>query len=63
MNKLYRSKTDRKLGGICGGLGQFFAIDPTVIRVFYIISVFISSGAMAVAYVLLMFVIPQEGEV
>ena len=32
MKKLYRSKEDSKLAGICGGLGEFFPVDPTLIR-------------------------------
>ena len=32
MKKLYRSGTDRKIAGVCGGLGQRFSIDPTFIR-------------------------------
>jgi phage shock protein PspC (stress-responsive transcriptional regulator) len=31
--KLYRSKTDRKIWGVCGGLANYFSIDPTIVRV------------------------------
>ena len=34
--KLYRSTKDRKLAGVCGGIGEFFGIDPTIIRVLYV---------------------------
>ena len=34
---LYRSKTDRKIAGICGGLGKYFNIDPTIVRVIFIL--------------------------
>lgn len=33
MKKLYRSKTDRKLVGVCGGIAEYLNIDPTVVRV------------------------------
>ncbi len=32
MRRLYRSQTDRKIAGICGGLGEMFSLDPTLIR-------------------------------
>jgi phage shock protein C len=32
MTKLHRSSTDKKLGGICGGLGEIYDIDPTIVR-------------------------------
>jgi phage shock protein C len=31
--KLYRSRTDRMIGGVCGGLGKYFDIDPTIVRI------------------------------
>ena len=34
---LYRSKTDRKIAGICGGLGKYLNIDPTLVRVVFIL--------------------------
>jgi phage shock protein C len=36
--KLYRSRKDRMIGGVCGGLAQYFTIDPTVIRLIAVIS-------------------------
>jgi phage shock protein C len=35
--KLYRSRTDRKLAGVCGGLAQYFNLDATLIRVLFIV--------------------------
>jgi phage shock protein C len=35
--KLYRSRTDRKLAGVCGGLGQYFNTDATLIRVLFVV--------------------------
>ena len=32
-NKLYRSVSDKMLGGVCGGIGDYFNVDPTVIRI------------------------------
>ena len=36
-NRLYRSSTDKVLAGVCGGLGDYFNIDPTIIRVIYVL--------------------------
>lgn len=38
--KLYRSSTDRKIAGVCGGLGEYFNIDPTIIRLLWIFMLF-----------------------
>lgn len=57
--KLFRSKTDRMIGGVCGGLGEYLGIDPTFIRIFFFILVF-GGGAGFWIYILLWFLIPEE---
>lgn len=57
--RLYRSKTDRKIFGVCGGLAQYFNVDPVIIRVIAIVSIFFS-GAGIIAYVVLALVVPLE---
>ena len=37
MKRLYRSTTDAKIAGVCAGLGEYFNIDPTIIRVIFFI--------------------------
>jgi phage shock protein C len=59
--RLYRSKTDRMLGGVCGGLGSYLGIDPTFIRILFFILTF-GGGAGFWIYVLLWVLIPAEGE-
>ena len=45
MNKrLYRSNREKMLGGICGGLGEYFDVDPTVVRVIAVILGLASAG-------------------
>jgi phage shock protein PspC (stress-responsive transcriptional regulator) len=59
--KLYRSQTERMFAGVCGGLGQYAGIDPTVIRViFALLAVFGGSGLLI--YIILMLIIPLEPE-
>ena len=61
MKKLYRSKSDRKLTGVCGGIAEYLGIDSTVVRaVWAIVSVFIPVGI--VAYVVCAVIIPEEPE-
>lgn len=38
MKKLYRSETDRKLAGVCGGLGEYFDIDPVIFRIIFVVT-------------------------
>ncbi len=59
--RLYRSKDDRMLGGVCGGLGDYLGIDPTIIRILFFILMF-GGGAGFWIYLLLWFLIPEEGE-
>lgn len=57
--KLERSVSDRKLGGVCGGIGKFFGLDPTLVRVlFAALAVFYGSGLGL--YILLWLIIPEE---
>ena len=57
--KLYRSVTDKKLAGVCGGVAKYLNMDPTVIRVLWaIISLFAFIGVAA--YILCAFIIPEE---
>lgn len=57
--KLYRSRTDRMIWGVCGGLGKFFDIDPTIIRVIAVVSI-LFSGVGIIAYIVMAIVVPLE---
>jgi phage shock protein C len=57
--KLYRSKTDRKLAGICGGLAQYFNIDATLIRVLFIVLA-VLGGSGLILYVAMWIIVPKE---
>jgi len=57
--KLYRSKTDRKVAGVCGGLAQYFNIDPTLIRVLFVVLA-ILGGSGLVLYLALWIIVPNE---
>ncbi len=57
--RLYRSKDERMIWGICGGLGQYFDVDPTIVRVVWVVTLFLG-GFGILAYIILRFVIPLE---
>lgn len=60
MKKLYRSKDDKMLAGVCGGLGTYFNIDPVILRLIWgIVSVF-TFGVGLIAYVLATIIIPLD---
>jgi len=58
--KLQRSKTNRVISGICGGMGEYFNIDPIFFRILFVIFLF-AGGASVLLYIILIFVIPGEG--
>ena len=60
MKKLYLSDTDKKLGGVCGGLGEYFDKDPTLVRVIFVLIVLFSFGFGVLAYLLMWLVIPRR---
>jgi phage shock protein PspC (stress-responsive transcriptional regulator) len=60
MKRLYRSKKDRILGGVCAGLGEHFDVDPTVIRLIWAVVSVLSLGTGIVIYVLAWIIIPEE---
>ena len=57
--KYYRSKTDRKIWGVCGGLAKYFDIDPTLVRVVAVASLFVGTMGFWI-YILLAIVAPTE---
>jgi len=60
MKKLYLSDTDKKLGGVCGGLGEYFEKDPTFIRIIFILIILFSFGFGVLAYLLMWLIIPRK---
>lgn len=60
IKKLYRSKTNRVIFGVCGGLGEYFEIDPLIVRILFII-LSLANGAGIIAYILLAIIVPEEG--
>lgn len=55
--KLYRSRTDQMIGGVCGGLADYFNMDPTVIRLLFVLLA-VLAGHGVLIYLILWLVIP-----
>lgn len=58
--KIYRSGTDKMLCGVCGGIGNYFNIDPTIVRLAWAIVALGGPGVLV--YILAAVIIPQEPE-
>ncbi|HJX35956.1 MAG TPA: PspC domain-containing protein [Dehalococcoidales bacterium] len=57
--KLYRSRTDRKLVGVCGGLGKYFDIDPTIVRIVFVALLFCGTLGFWL-YIAMAIIVPEE---
>lgn len=58
--RLYLSDTNKKLGGVCGGVGEYFGIDPTIVRLLWFLSIFLS-GIGILAYFIAWIIMPRYG--
>ena len=56
--KLYRTREGKQLCGVCGGIAKYFDIDPTIVRVIWVLVAL--SGAGILAYIACAFIIPEE---
>jgi len=63
MKKLYRSTSDRFVAGVFGGLGEYFNIDPTILRLIFIVLLIPSFMTFAIVYLLAVVIIPKDYEV
>ena len=59
MKKLYRSRQNRMIGGVCGGIAEYFNIDPVIVRI-VAVAFFFMGGSALLAYIIGLIVIPNE---
>ena len=59
IKKLYRSKKNKVIAGVCGGIGEYFNIDPVIIRLLWTLFIFVG-GSGIIAYIIAWIIIPQE---
>ncbi len=58
--RLYRSRANRKLAGVCGGLGNYFGIDPVIIRIAWVLLTLATFGTGILAYAIFWLAVPEE---
>ncbi|MFB5660910.1 PspC domain-containing protein [Alteribacillus sp. HJP-4] len=64
MQKLYRSRSDRKLAGVCGGIAEYFNIDATLVRIITVVLAVVTAAfPFLIAYLILAVVMPNEEDV
>ncbi len=57
---LTRSKSNRMIAGVCAGLADYLNMDPTVVRLLFVIGFFTLNGGMLVAYLIMAIVTPEQ---
>ena len=60
--KLYRSQKDRMVGGVCGGLGEYFGIDPTIVRLLFVLFS-LTGGPGLIVYLIFLIIVPDESSI
>ena len=58
--KLYRSKTDEKIAGVCGGIAEFFGMDSTIVRLIWAVLTVCGVGSGVLIYIICALVIPEK---
>jgi Putative stress-responsive transcriptional regulator len=58
MKKLYRSRNNRRIFGVCGGLAEYFGVDPVLIRIIAALSILSGLGIMV--YIIMAIIVPLE---
>ena len=58
--KLYRSRNNRMIAGVCAGLADFFGIDPTVVRLLFAAGALLGFGSFILIYLVMFIVVPEE---
>ena len=58
--RLYKSRIERKLFGVCGGIATYANVDPTIIRILFVVAAFASFGFMILLYIVMAIIVPNE---
>lgn len=58
--KLLRSVDNRMVCGVCGGIGNYFNVDPTLIRLVWVLAAFFGAGSGLLVYIIAAIIIPEE---
>jgi phage shock protein C len=63
VKKLFRSRSDRKIAGVIGGLASYIGMDVTLLRILFVIGLLMSFGTFALVYFIWMILVPNEEDV
>jgi phage shock protein C len=58
-DRLYRSTTDRSLTGVAGGLAAYLGVDPSIVRVAWVVATIVTGGVAALVYLVMVFIVPE----
>ena len=61
MKRLYRSETDRKIAGVCGGLAEYFNIDPVIVRIIFVLLVSVYGLGLSL-YIIFWILVPNKSK-
>ena len=61
--KLTRSTSNRMIAGVCAGLGEYWGIAPTVVRLLVILAFFTGFGGIALVYLIMALVVPEQAQI
>jgi phage shock protein C len=61
--KLTRSKSNRMIAGVCAGLGEYLGMDPTVVRLLFVLAFFGLHGGLLLTYLIMAIVVPEQTQV
>ena len=61
--QLTRSKSNRMIAGVCAGLGEYLGIDPTVVRLLFVLAFFSLHGGLLLAYLIMAIVVPEQNQI
>jgi phage shock protein C len=62
MKRLYRSRKNRVIAGVCGGIAEYLDVDPVLIRIIAVVLLFVGGGSL-IAYIIGMIIIPDESKI
>ena len=63
VKQLTRSTSNRMIAGVCAGLGEYFGIDPTIVRLLAVLAFFTGFGGIALVYLVMAIVVPEQTDV
>ncbi len=59
--RLYRSRRDQRIAGVCGGIGEYLGVDPTIVRILWVLLA-LAGGPGVLLYFVMAVVVPEEPE-